>query len=190
MLLEKSKSKTSRTYSTYQEAVDIAKRQALVFCKICGKEYEHPRAKPDGSTSTLVKHANRHNKSSVLTDSDGVPTQNIQQLLEIGGRQRKFRIQDEFEEICLRAMVACNWAFSQFSIEPFRTLLSEGYADMNIPSPKVMRGRLFKYASQATLEIKSRLVVNTSHINLVLDCWTSSNHLEFIGTAFLISSPL
>ena len=82
--------------------------------------------------------------------------------------------------MCLDAMVASNWSFSQFKVGPFQELLNAGF-ELEVPSPKVMRARLKKYADQAHEEIKARLNGNESRISLALDCWTSANRLEFMG---------
>ena len=88
--------------------------------------------------------------------------------------------QNEFEVLCLRAMVASNWPFSQFEVPEFQSLLNGGY-DLHVPSAKVIKARLAKYADEAREEIKVRLTNNESRISLALDCWTSPNRLEFMG---------
>lgn len=88
--------------------------------------------------------------------------------------------QNEFEVLCLRAMVASNWPFSQFEVPEFRSLLNGGY-DLHLPSAKVIKARLAKYADEAREEIKVRITNNESRISLALDCWTSPNRLEFMG---------
>jgi len=91
--------------------------------------------------------------------------------------------QEEYDVKCLNAMVACNWSFEQFSVGPFRELLDIGHG-FEVPTPKVMKNRLKKYVKLAQKEIKQRLTNNESRISLVLDCWTSSNRLEFMGMSY------
>src|SRR6266496_3720111 len=88
--------------------------------------------------------------------------------------------QEEYDVKCLNAMMACNWSFEQFSDASFRELLDVGHG-FDIPTPKVIKAWLKKYAKLAQDEIKQCLVDNESRISLALDCWTSSNRLEFMG---------
>jgi len=96
------------------------------------------------------------------------------------GPQNPRMTQDEYDIKCLNAMVACNWSFAQFSIGAFRELLDTGHG-FEVPTPKIMKARLKKYTKLAQNEIKERLANNDSRISLALDCWSSSNRLEFMG---------
>jgi hypothetical protein len=78
-------------------------------------------------------------------------------------------------------MIACNWSFEQFRVESFRELLDTDHG-FEVPTPKIMKARLKKYTKLAQMEIKDRLRNNDSRISLALDCWSSSNRLEFMGT--------
>jgi len=88
--------------------------------------------------------------------------------------------QEEYDVKCLNAMMACNWSFEQFSDVSFRELLDVGHG-FDIPTLKVIKAQLKKYAKLAQDEIKQHLADNESRISLALDCWTSSNRLEFMG---------
>jgi hypothetical protein len=111
-------------------------------------------------------------------------TSDIRTMLE--SHPSKVRLtQEEYDVKCLNAMVACNWSFEQFSIGPLRELLETGHG-FKIPTPKVMKTRLEKYTKLAREEIKERLMHNESRISLALDCWSSSNRLEFMGMFYSV----
>jgi hypothetical protein len=121
-----------------------------------------------------------HERDREKTARKAGHTPDIRTMLE--GQQLKARMtQEEYDLKCVNAMVACNWSFEQFKIQAFRELLDNGHG-FEVPSPKVMKARLKKYARLAREEIKERLGNNDSRISLALDCWSSSNRLEFMGT--------
>src|SRR5436305_7797776 len=106
-------------------------------------------------------------------------TPDIRTMIQEG--QPKARMtQDEYDVKCFNAMVACNWSFKQFSVGSFRELLDMGHG-FEVPTPKIMKARLKKYTKLAQKEIQERLESNDSRISLALDCWSSSNRLEFMG---------
>ena len=96
------------------------------------------------------------------------------------GLQKPRMTQDEYDVKCLNAMAACNWSFEQFSVRLFRELLDTGHG-FEVPTPTIMKAQLKKYAKLAQNEIKECLANNDSRISLALDCWSSSNRLEFMG---------
>jgi hypothetical protein len=179
---DKSKKKGWETYNIYDEAVDIVGKRALVVCRVCRKEYIHPRFTDQGTTSTIVKHRISHRRDS---ESETVTTANSQ-ISDIRGflgtTPSSTISQDEFDELLLRCMVASNWPFSQFDIQPFITLLSIEYPKLTISSSRVIKRRLSIYSLEAREEVRKRLGQNESAISLVLDLWTSPNNLEFMGT--------
>src|SRR5437762_12295854 len=73
-------------------------------------------------------------------------------------------------------------SFDQFEVEVFRYLMRRGYPGYNIPKRKTVRRHLTSGAEKAREEIKSRFENHDGHISLALDCWTSSNRWEFMGT--------
>jgi hypothetical protein len=162
------------------ENVYIATLVPICICKQCGTPYEYPRAKPGGCTSTILKHSRKHVWEKLeAAQKANIPRPDIRKLLQ--GPALKVQLtQEEFEVMCLNAMVVSNWSFSQFKVGAFRELLDAGF-ELEVPSPKVMRARLKKYAKQTHEEIKARLTSNESRISLVLDCWTSANRLEFMS---------
>ncbi len=56
--------------------------------------------------------------------------------------------QNQFEIMCLKALVASNWSFRQFDVGPFRDLLAAGFG-LQVPTPKVMKARLKVEANRA-----------------------------------------
>ena len=88
----------------------------------------------------------------------------------------------ELQRLLLETTVTCNWSFDQFEVEVFRYLMRRGYPGYNIPRRKTVRRHLTSGAEKAREEIKSRFENHDGHISLALDCWTSSNRWEFMGT--------
>ena len=120
-----------------------------------------------------------HERDSEKATRKAGQTPDIRTMLE--GQKLKARItQEEYDLKCVNAMVACNWSFEQFRVGPFRELLDMGH-ELEVPTPKIMKARLKKYARLAQKEIKERLENNDSRISLALDCWSSPNRLEFMG---------
>jgi hypothetical protein len=121
-----------------------------------------------------------HERDSEKAARKAGQTLDIRTMLE--SQKLRARItQEEYDLKCVNAMVACNWSFEQFRIGPFRELLDTGHG-FEVPTPKIMKARLKKYTKLAQKEIKDRLGNNDSRISLALDCWSSSNRLEFMGT--------
>ena len=169
------------TYRTYDEAIDTHRKAAIIKCQQCGVEYPHPRggshSSINGSTHNVKRHRDACPKGkpvSVITEtsSNGADIRYIFSQVS----------QEQFEELLMRATVASNWPFTQFVTPAFQELLRKGFPKLKPPSPRVMRLRLERYANQAREEIRLRFGENNSRISLVLDCWTSPNHLEFMGT--------
>jgi hypothetical protein len=96
----------------------------------------------------------------------------------------------DLQRILLQTMVTCNWPFDQFDVEIFRHLLHRGFPGHKIHNRRVIRGYLKTGAIKAREEIKSRFRSHDGRISLVLDCWTSSNRHEFMGTDLPISDAV
>jgi hypothetical protein len=176
-------SKAKRTYRDFDEVIDTCKKRARIKCQHCGLEYPHPRASTSSSTSTA--NLNRHRNACRFKHR--APSVNSAASTN-GPDIRTFFVQlnqSQFEELLMRAMVACNWPFTQFATPAFIELLRRGFPRLNPPTPRVMHLRLERYADEARDEIKNRFRENDSRISLALDCWTSPNRLEFMG----MSSP-
>jgi hypothetical protein len=88
----------------------------------------------------------------------------------------------DLHRILLQSMVTCNWPFDQFDVEIFRHLLHRGFPGHRIPHRQTIRKHLTSGALNAREEIKSRFESHEGRISLALDCWTSSNRHEFMGT--------
>ena len=169
------------TYDLYDEALDISTLKIWVICKKCAHSYIHLRsAKGTGSsTGTILKHKRVHERDSEKAARKAEQTLDIRTMLE--GRKLRARItQEEYDLKCLNAMIACNWSFEQFRVGFFRELLDTDHG-FEVPTSKIMKARLKKYTKLAQNEIKKRLGNNDSRISLALDCWSSSNRLEFMG---------
>jgi len=177
----------TNTYDSYDEAVDTKTHKIVCICKECGRVYDHPRATIGGTTGTLLKHNRTHEMIARKAEEKAGKISDIRTMFQPAPKPRI--TQNEFEVLCLRAMVASNWSFSQFEVPEFQNLLNGGY-DLHIPSAKVMKVRLAKYAEEAREEIKLRLTNNESRISLALDCWTSPNRLEFMGMCLLLICSL
>lgn len=147
--------------------------------------YAHPRAEGQG-TGTILKHKRVHERNDAKAAGNTGKTADIRTML--GNHFVKGQLtQEEYDVKCLNAMVACNWSFEQFNIGPFRELLKVGNG-FEVPSPKIMKTRLKKYVKLAQDEVRQRLANNESRISLALDCWSSSNRLEFMGMFYLVVS--
>jgi len=168
----------SETWNAYDEAFDPTTLLVWVACKECGHLYIHPRFEGQG-TGTILKHKRTHERDRERAAQINETTPDIRTMIQ-GGQPKARMTQDDYDVKCLNAMVACNWSFQQFSIGPFRELLDTGHG-FEVPTPKIMKARLKKYTKLAQNEIKKRLGNNDSRISLALDCWSSSNRLEFMG---------
>ena len=169
------------TYEIYDEGLDSVTLQVWVVCKQCTAPYAHPRSEGQG-TGTILKHKRVHERDTEKAAEKAGKTPDIRTMLE--SHPPKGRLtQEEYDVKCLNALVACNWSFEQFSVGPFRELLNISHG-FEVPTPKVMKTRLKKYVKLAQKEIKQRLTNNESRISLALDCWSSSNRLEFMGTSY------
>ena len=87
----------------------------------------------------------------------------------------------ELHQVLLEMIVTCNWPFNQFDVEVFRYLIRHGYPGHHIPRQKKAYRLLTSTAEKSRDEIKSRFENHEGRISLALDCWTSSNHWEFMG---------
>ncbi len=135
----------------YDEAVDSVTLKIWVICKQCNAPYAHPRSEGQG-TGTILKHKRVHERHNEKAAQKIDMTSDIRIMLE--SHSSKVRLtQEEYDIKCLNAMVACNCSFEQFNVGPFRELLDIGHG-FEIPTPKIIKTRLKKYAKLAQKEIK------------------------------------
>jgi hypothetical protein len=178
-------------WSHYHEAVDLQKSTAVVICKVCHKIYEHPQLKKGSGTDVIVKHWQRkhENKKSAVTIG---PLDQYTRSTETPKQDRLVASKLELEELLVKAMVACNWPFVQFNNEDFQNLLARGFPHLkdSLPRSKRMATVLSERADMAKEEIRLRFASNTSRISLALDCWTSSNSLEFMDMSPFVSREI
>jgi len=92
----------------------------------------------------------------------------------------------DLDALLLRAAIVCNWPFDQFENTDFRALIHRGFPGHECPHRHTMASRLTEAAEAARMDIKERLTSNDSRISLALDCWTSPNRWEFMGTLILM----
>ena len=168
----------------YDEALHSVTLKVWMVCKQCAAWYAHPRSEGQG-TGTILKHKRVHNRDNEKATQKAGKMPDIRTMFESHVEKSKLT-EEEYDVKCLNAMVACNFSFDQFSVRPFRELLDIGHG-FEVRTPKVMKTRLKKYANLAQKEIKQRLGNNESRISLALDCWSSSNRLEFMDASFFIA---
>jgi hypothetical protein len=90
---------------------------------------------------------------------------------------------DRLKEKVLRIIVAGNLPFSFAEQPEFQQLLTDAYPDCNpLPNRKTMTEYLKSKATATKLDLKDRLVKNTSKVSLALDVWTTRTNLAFLGT--------
>ena len=170
----------------YYEAVDLQNSSSVVICKYCHKVYNHPRLKTNSGTDVLNKHW--RSKHNISRHNNKVKLGAMDQYVRSTETQKEKNLvitKRELEEFLVKAMTSCNWPFVQFGNQDFKNLLAQGFPHLIdfLPSPKRMKTVLSEQANQAREEIRLRFASMTSRISLALDCWTSSNSLEFMGMA-------
>ena len=89
----------------------------------------------------------------------------------------------ELKDLLLQTSVACYWSFDQFDNKIFRSLINRGFPGHICPGRNGMKQLLRRAADMARTEIKDQFANYDSQISLALDCWTSPNHWEFMGTS-------
>jgi len=153
----------------------VTTTKAVMVCKQCRHTMLHPYEKVDKSNSSLWKHYRKHNSAIPLPP---MTQSTIDKLFHWPSNMSG----SELQRLLLETTVTCNWPFDQFEVEVFRYLMRRGYPGYNIPKRKTVRRHLTSGAEKAREEIKSRFENHDGHISLALDCWTSSNRWEFMGT--------
>jgi hypothetical protein len=156
---------------------------ALVGCKTCGKTYPHPRAKGDRSTSTLNKHIKQHLKRKAETEARKACGQSQLTDFVHPGQGYVGLTTAEVERLLLQTAVACNWSFNQFDNKIFRKFFEKAFPGHRCPGRRKVKTILTRVAAEARKDIIDRFAANDSNISLALDCWTSSNGYEFMGTS-------
>lgn len=159
---------------------------ALVACKACRKTYPHPRTQPDRSTSTLTKHLKGHQKRRAQTQERRSNLQNIAGFLQQSTSAYVGITSAELDQLLLQTAVACNWSFNQFDNTMFRQFFARAFPGHQCPGRRKIKTLLTKAAEEAREEIRNRFANNTSKISLALDCWTSSNGYESMGTSLIV----
>jgi hypothetical protein len=172
-------SATADIWEKYYEVIELATNTPKVVCKICQQSYEHPTLlRNHGSTSTMRKHERKH----------GAP--HIKKLSSAGAMEQFVRrdvkqevlTKDELEQLLLHTMIACNWSFNQFDLPHFQYFIAKIAPQHRCPGRKRMHTLLTKAAVTARADIKERLSSCDARISLALDCWSSSNSYNFMGT--------
>jgi len=147
-------------------------------CNTCAHILIHPYEKNDKSNSSVWKHYRKHEGKS---RGSAQPPPNQPTIDSLLARPQMINSSD-LNRILLQTTVTCNWPFDQFDIEIFRHLLHCGFPGHKIPNRLAIRRYLTPAADKAREEIKSRFEAHEGRISLALDCWTSSNRHEFMGT--------
>ena len=172
--------KLSKIWMGYYEAVNLETNSAVVVCKKCLQEYEHPRWKKDSSTSTIQKHYNKHEETKPRVTS----AESIERYLRTSSAASSLS-QLDLDELLLQTLAACNWSFNQFDNPQFQYFISRALPNHRCPGRRQIRNLLRKAAQAAHEDIKERLASCTSRVSLALDCWSSSNSYNFIGMILL-----
>lgn len=168
--------------------IHLATNKALAHCKKCSNTYQHPRTKPDRNNSDLHKHFNTHIRKIQKEKSQIQQRNTLDTYLNLHPNVQ-FRSIDtgittsQLNTLLLNTGAACNWPFDLFDNAQFRGLIHRGFPGHTCPHRKAMANLLKKAADTARREIKERFESVDSRISLALDCWTSSNHWEFMGTS-------
>jgi hypothetical protein len=165
-------------WADFHEGIKYTDKTPVMICKKCERVFAHPYTKKDKSNSALWKHLrNKHNYNSGPT-LDPPPSATIDALFTCATGITT----PELQRVLLQTMATCNWPFDQFDNLIFRHLLHRGFPGHKLPCRCTM-ARLLKIAAQtARGEIKERFAEDDGSISLALDCWTSSNRWEFMGT--------
>ena len=175
-------------WSGFQEAIQldfatetekkqgISASKAVMVCRRCNHILLHPYEKSDKSNSAIWKHYRKHQVTAPSR-----PTM-VQATIENLLSRPRGITSSELQRLLLETMVTCNWSFDQFDVPVFRSLLHRGYPGHKIPHRHTIQSYLGSAAETAREEIKSRFEGHDGRISLALDCWTSSNRHEFMGT--------
>ena len=170
-----------RSWTFFDEAIDLKTNEAKAICKHCSKSYAHPRTNTNGNwTSSLSKHIKTHEEKELQKSKEG----SMDKFLKSNKNMRVLAKVD-FDAILLETAVTCNWSFYQFDVPQFKYFLSRAFPEHRSPGRKYVKSLLAKAATKAREEIKERLAAETSKISLALDCWTSDNCYEFMGKHIL-----
>lgn len=165
-------------WTEFHEAIKYADKTVVTICKTCARVFAHPYTKDDKSNSALWKHLRTKHKHNSVPTLDPPPSGTIDALFT----RATGITTPELQRLLLQTMAICNWPFDQFDNLIFRHLLRRGFPGHKLPRRLTM-ARLLKVAAQtARGEIKERFAEHDGSISLALDCWTSSNRWEFMGT--------
>lgn len=177
-------------WSLFHEIIDLRVNTALAYCKKCSRTYKHPRSKNDSNNSDMWKHYRRHERDEKTAAEKRTSTAGNSIDVLFGGPQNsEFKKSDigitvsELNQLLLQTTVACNWPFDQFDHKQFRRLVHRGFPGHTCPRRKAMKQLLIRNAEEARQEIKDRFAKLNARISLALDCWTSPNRWEFMGTS-------
>jgi len=167
-------------WGEFHEAIEYKNKTVVMICKKCQHVMAHPYTKKDKSNSALWKHLrSKHNHNNSNPNVDPPPSATIDALFT----RATGITTPELQRVLLQTMATCNWPFDQFDNLMFRYLLRRGFPGHKLPRRLTM-ARLLKVAAQtARGEIKERFAEHDGSISLALDCWTSSNRWEFMGTS-------
>ena len=177
-------------WTLFYEVIDLEKNLPLAYCKRCSKTYTYPRTKSDSNNSDMWKHYRRHIAQQEAEENRKKSRNNIlidgyftKQISSSSFRNTDVGITTiELNQLLLQTAVACNWPFDQFDNTYFRSLIDRGFPSHSCPQRRAMKQMLTVAAKTARAEIKQRFANVDSRISLALDCWTSPNRWEFMGT--------
>jgi len=150
--------------------------------------------KLDSNNSDMWKHYKRHIKEQEVEENRKKSHNNIlidgyftKQISNSGFRNTDVGITTiELNQLLLQTAVACNWPFDQFDSTHFRSLIHRGFPGHSCPQRKAMKQMLTVVAETVRTEMKERFANVKSRISLALDCWTSPNRWEFMGTVIRV----
>ena len=169
--------KLSKIWMGFYEVVNLKTDSPVVVCKKCSQEYDHPRWKDDSSISTIKKHYDKHQETKARVTN----AESMERYVRMRSETSAL-IEPELNELLLQTLAACNWSFNQFDNPQFQYFINRVLPNHRCPGRKQMKSLLKKAADIAREEIKKRLAVCTSRVSLALDCWSSSNSYNFMGT--------
>jgi hypothetical protein len=173
-------SSASDIWLSYYEAINLQTNAAVVVCKKCSQEYPHPRARDDSSTSTIVKHFKTHANRKSKISGAGSMERYVATLSS--NTSTIIMTKEEANDLLLQTMAVCNWSFYQFDNPQFQFFISHLIPNHRCPGRRQMKSLLTNAANTARTEIKARLEACTARVSIALDCWSSSNSYNFMGT--------
>src|SRR5947208_14047652 len=100
--------KLSKIWMGYYEAINLKMNSPVVVCKMCSREYDHPRWKDDSSTSTITKHYTKHHETKPRVTS----AESMERYVRAWSGTSALT-QPELDELLLQTLAACNWYFNQ-----------------------------------------------------------------------------